>query len=567
MSSQNLTLCNLPPSTDLSCAASFLVYDWFNSQFPAWDTDQNSKNARSSRSLTNAPIPELAHGPAGMVHFKSILDPLWSAGDLASLRNEFPWALLVLSPFERFYELDPLLDDLSAASAPLVIWRPDRPTVEESARLRVNSLVSPAVQNNIGLRNGGSGLSNRGARQILTALYVLRGSLIIQGVRRSIHQEMGDLKLTQYISACLTCLASTAPARSESQPKEAEQLALRWSALLCGQEGPSGLNLYSAESQTLDWAATNLDIESGMLPGGWRPLPEPFLTTRFRNEAKSFDSASERMTHILRSLRRGDVAFVPAMTQVSQTFSGDETRLLRWRGLVEDLPSFLRWLPTFESSFAYLSATFPTSVEMLENTKKDLLAACAEPNRFLDARDRGQFDISFDGFKKGYADYYESAHEDTVHIVANREKMQTRVDSVALRNLELLSDLNLADKCCLNRVRAIGKFVQANQCNLPVREILAQQPRCYCNFNPAGSGLLAKTINRMNEAIQEGIDHFRTTLRKNRIVIIQELKSLRTDDHHAKQIAALLSRGPMIPLRQRSIDILNDIMQKHPGAF
>ena len=33
------------------------------------------------------------------------------------------------------------------------------------------------------------------------------------------------------------------------------------------------------------------------------------------------------------------------------------------------------------------------------------------------------------------------------------------------------------------------------------------------------------------------------------------------------QIASILSRGPMIPLKQKSVDILNTIMKKHPEAF
>ncbi len=567
MSSQNHILADIPPSTDLSCASSFLVYDWFQNQFPAWEPDFNPKQVTCSQSLMAATIPESAHGPKGMVHFKSILDPLWSAGDMASLRAGFPWVLLVLSPFERFYELDPALDELSAGTSQLVIWRPDRPTVEESARLRVNSLVSATKKHELGVSQGGSGFAGKGILQLLTALYVQRGSLIIQGIRHPIHKEMGNLSLTQYLAACLACLASSVTTRSEIPPQEAEKLALRWSALLCRQENRTSLNLYTGEGQTLAWAAEHMDAGGGMLLGRLQSMPEPFLTTRFRDEAKSFDAALERIQHIFRCLRRGEIAFIPAMAQIAQTFNGDDARLLRWKDLAEDLPKFLGWLPAFESSFGYLSASFRTTETELEDLKKALLAACAEPHRFLEAGERELFDGNFGKFKAGYIEYYQSAHEETVHIVSNQEKMKARVDSVALRNLELLSDLNPANKRYLSRVRAIGKFMQANQCDLPVREILDRQPHCYCNFNPAGNRLLVKSVDRMSEAIQEGIDHFRSMLRKFKMVIIQELENMSVDDHHSKQIAALLSRGPMIPLKQPSIGILNSILRKHPDAF
>jgi hypothetical protein len=568
MNSQNYTPSSPPPSTDLSCAASYLVYDWFHDQFPAWESELYPKQVTHSLSLIDASIPESAHGPKGMVHFKSILDPLWSTGDMASLRGGFSWILLVLSPFERFYELDPALDELSTGTTQLVIWRPDRPTVEESACLRVNSLVRPTMPVGTGQKNLGGSASGKGVRELLSALYIQRGSLIVQGVRHAIHQEMGDMGLTQYIAACLTCLASSVAARIAPAHQEgAENLAARWISLLSGQEDQSVCGMYTGESQILAWAGTYLDAGATMLTGRLQSMPDPFLTTQFRDETKFFDAALERMNHIMQCLRRGEIGLVPAMAQVAQTFNGDEARLLRWKGLAEDLPKFLSWLPKFESSFDYISGAFPVSEVTLENAKKSLLTACAEPQRFLDAREREDFDRTFDKFKQGYIDFYQATHEETVHIVANQEKMKARVDSVALRNLELLSDLSLADRRYLNRARAIGKFVQSNQCDLPVREILSRQPRCYCNFNPAGNRLLVNSVDRMNETIKEGIDQCRAILRRCRMVIIQELKNLSPDDHHAKQIASLLSRGPMIPLKQDSIELLNRIMKKHPEAF
>ncbi len=564
MSGQNHIPADIPASTDLSCASSFLVCDWFHGQFPAWGAEFNLKQVTSSQSLMAATIPESPQGPKGMVHFKSILDPLWSAGDMASLRAAFPWVLLVLSPFERFYELDPALDELSAGSPQLVIWRPDRPSVAESARLRVNSLVSAANPNEFGVSQAGLGGAGKGIRQLLTSLYVHRGSLIVQGVRHPIYKEMGNLSLAQYLAACLACLASSVTLQSEIEPLEAENLALKWSALLCGHEDQSGQSLYSRQSQALAWAARHIDAGDGTLLGRLQSMPEPFLTTRFRDEAKSFDTALERIQQIFRCLRNGEIAFIPAMAQVAQTFNGDEARLLRWKDLAEDLPRFLAWLPAFERAYGYLVGSFRTAETDAESHREMLLAACDEPHRFLEAAERERFDDNFSRFKAGYVEYYHSAHEEAAHILANQERMKTKVDSVALPNLELLSDLHPADKKYLIHVRAIGRFMQANQCDLPVRDILDRQPRCYCNFNPAGNRLLLRSVDRMNKTIQEGTDHCRSILRKYRKAIIQELENMSIDDPNSRQIAALLCRGPMIPLKQPAIDILNSILRRHP---
>jgi hypothetical protein len=346
-----------------------------------------------------------------------------------------------------------------------------------------------------------------------------------------------------------------------------ERSALRWAALLCGQESIAGLSLHAAKNQILAWAAADLDIPPCPLLAKLKPLPEQFVTTRFLHAARSFEAGLEHIKKIMSDLNRGEADCIGAMIRLAQIFQSDEARLLEWKDRARDAPRFPGWLPTFRQSAAYIENSLPTPVERIEEIRRELGKLCAEPHRFLEARERERFDRSFDDFKKGYIDYYYAAHEDTVHIVGNQEKMESKVDSVALRNLELLSDLNHADRSYLNRARAIGKWVQAHQCKLPVREILALHPRCYCNFNPMGSRHLAESVNQMNDAIRQGIDHFRSILRRYRMIIIQELKDMRADDHHARQIAALLSRGPMIPLKQHSIDILNAVIQKHAATF
>jgi len=359
------------------------------------------------------------------------------------------------------------------------------------------------------------------------------------------------------------------PGRGESQvrgPSE-ERLALRWAALLCGQESIAGLSLHAAKNQILAWAATNLDIQPSVLAAMRQPLPEHLVTTRFLHAARSLEVGLEHIKQIMLDLNRPEADCIGAMTRLARHFQSDESRLLEWKERARDAPQFQGWLPAFRHAAAYLENSLPTPFERLEEIRSELGKMCAEPHRFLEARERERFNHSFDDFKKGYIDYYFAAHEDTVHIVGNQERMESKVDAVALRNLELLSDINHADRSYLNRVRAIGRWVQAHQCNLPVREILAFHPRCYCDFNPMGSRHLAESVNQMNDAIRQGIDHFRSILRRSKMIIIQELRDMRIDDHHAKQIAALLSRGPMIPLKQQSIDILNAVIRRHTGSF
>lgn len=564
---QNDTFGDLSTSADLSPTLPFLVYHWFQSQFPAWKPEWDPRYQHCSQSLMGAALPEGVPGPAGIVHFKSPENPLWSGDELAALRSAYAWALLILSPQERFSELDSVIDSMSAQSSRLVIWRPDRPTAQEVARLQSTDLANRMGTGRISAQDWGLDPAAKDAHEILTGLYVRRGILLVKGARHIISQELRDSGLQSYMSACLLSLAACAPTPGETSYREAEQLALRWAALLCGQEAEPAQSAIAAENQLLAWAAHHIDTEPGMLLDRLQPLPDPFQTTRFADEVNAYDAALERVDHLFRCLRRHEISFVQAMAQVSRVFNADEGRLLRWKAITEEVHGLGDWKQAFESAFAYVSGSFPTPVDELEKIKASLLEAAAMPQRFLYARERDRFQSDFEQYKRGYIEYYGAVHENTVHIVGNQEKMKARVDSVALRNLELLSDLPGAKTTYLNDARALGKLVQAHQCDLPVHDILATRPRCHCNFNPEGSPLLVQSVDRMNETVCQGIDYFRSLLRGCRMLIIRELEVLGIDEPHSRQIAALLSQGPMIPLKQQSIDILAAVMKRHPGAF
>ncbi|MFH1572524.1 MAG: hypothetical protein ABIG68_00995 [Acidobacteriota bacterium] len=127
--------------------------------------------------------------------------------------------------------------------------------------------------------------------------------------------------------------------------------------------------------------------------------------------------------------------------------------------------------------------------------------------------------------------------------------------------------MHYASQSYLNRVRVIGRWIQANQCSLPVRQILDQSPRCYCNFNPGESRYLGDFVHQINGVIQEGIDYFRSILRACKAPIIQEIKNMGVDDQYSKQMASLFGNGPTVPLKPRSIEILNRVIRRHSTEF
>jgi hypothetical protein len=226
-----------------------------------------------------------------------------------------------------------------------------------------------------------------------------------------------------------------------------------------------------------------------------------------------------------------------------------------------------QWLPTFQKSREYLNVAFPLGREEIDNARLSLLQSIAESYRFLDAQARQEFDEQYLKFKKSYMDVYYLLHEDALHVVSGLKKEEIKIDPVSLRNLDLLSGLQYTDKSYLNRVKLLAKWVQRNQCNMPVRQILERYPRCYCNFNPSSQQQPSDSAAQISGIINDGIDYFRSTLRRFGPMIMVELKSQKTDDSTLQTITALLGDDPMAPLKPQTIKLLNRIIQKYPNDF
>jgi len=543
-----------------------MFFEWLQNQVPSWKPDTSPKYQRSSQSIPSS-IPGLENGPLGFVHLKSVADSLWSEEDLSSLKEDpAQWILLILSPLERYYELDSSLQEMAANLPNLLIWRPDCPTAGEAERLHALTLTSPEER---------SREAEYEIRRILDSVFAGRGKLITGTKEWRIADEIGSQQLQPYLAGKLRKLvlnstavpATTAPPEDGSKFPRDEKTALHWAALLSGLDGIRGVDLSSATEQLLAWWATNLDLDPGLSVGDWPEVPESFLTTKFSEELRFFNTCLDQLRPLLGQLRNGETELRHAMRQVAIAFSRQETRLRRWRRLLDRLPSLMQWLPSYAHAQSYLSGVYPTDRVVLEQNRENLLSAMRAPIRFMDPAERDRFDREFLEFKKGYSDYYCALHEGSRQFGGKQEGVDLKLDSVSLMNLERLSTLAHSNKSYLNRVRIIGKWIQANRCPLPAREILDSHPRCYCNFDPIGGKNPSELANQVNGIIQEGIDYFRKSLRGCSSIIIQELKSQGVDDRHARQIAALLSHGPMIPLHARSIEVLNRMIDKHRRPF
>lgn len=350
---------------------------------------------------------------------------------------------------------------------------------------------------------------------------------------------------------------NAAPVFTEDK-SDAEAKACHWAGLLTGNPRLSSGSLEFAREHVLEWFSRSRTEVFEQLAN----LPYCLQTTRFWSALKRLESAWNLLSAAAEELRSGALPFCETMKRVEQIFGEDQKRLLDWKLGLENLAEFARWLPGFIEAREYLAAAFPLGRENVDRLRRSLLQSLDDPAFLLNPKGRGEFDARFLEFKKNYIDSYFLLHEDALHVTAG-----VKVDSAALRSLDLLSGLHYADKGYLDRVKLLAKWIQHHQCKLPLNQILEIYPRCYCNFNPCSRQQPVDSAAQINALIREGLDYFRGILCRCAHLILPELKVLPADDESVKQIKAALSGEPWIPLSGQTIKLLNRIIAKNSSEF
>ncbi len=549
-----------------------LLYDWIHSEISAWKPDVGSRYELSSQSL-EVQLPEGEKRLAGLVYFKSEHDPFWTEEDFQVLEaSRYYWILLILSPLESSNDSDDSLKEFASRLARVLIWRPDRPTMSEVGRLQELSSRHPALGSASAFETSAGARVQ--TRRILRRLYVDRGQLINSEDLWSIGGEIESRSLSKYLSAHLSALAATEselppdlpPAREVADIENKDRMQIIAASLVGLDEDRVG-DSQLVRNRLLEWWTGVKETEAALLSTKSESLPDSLMTTSFWNEVKPVRNHLQTVKPCFECLRSAEAPLSDSLAEVLRSFGGERERLLEWRDRLIDLAGLARWLPGYEHTKDYVLAAFPLGQNVLDQLRAHLLELISQPHRFIKAAEREKYDREFLEFKRGYIDYYQSVHEEALNLLSDSKEAERKVDARALQNLELLSNLLYTNKSFLNRVRILGKWILHNQCPLPVREILERYPRCYCNFNPAGNRELAESAAQINGMIHEGIEYFRDALRKCSLVVIEDVKSFKVDVFHARQIAALLSHGPLDSLKPRTVEILNKIIERHSSDF
>jgi hypothetical protein len=544
---------------DLQLQFPLMLYDWIHSQIPSWNPELSPKYQRQSQSLF-ARIPEAEDSPGGVVYFKHMSDPLWSTEDLAALRESgAAWALLVLSPFDRQPDLMPAIRQLFGCWDRMIAWQPDIPTLLETDRLQRLAAAAGSFDPE---ERRARRRARTEAHRLMDSLYVERGFLIRASADNGTQRETITGSVSGALSRSLLAMVSHDRALPQGTRGTAlnARTAIRWASLVSGMELEPGSGFTPAERSLLAWWDARIEVDGNALVAKLHALPESLLTTQLWDEIHFFESSLDLLKATFHRLKNREISLLDAMEHVANDFGNDEARVVRWRLTLENLAGLARWLPAFEHARDYILGAFPTQSDAIDGIRNSLLEIMSRPHGFITAAERARFDERFVGFKRQYADLYQSLHQEALGSIGSR------VDTTALRNLELLSSLHRADRSWLERVRLIARWAQRNQCDLPVADILERYPRCYCNFVPAAKQHLNDPVFQINAIVQQGLEQHRAQLRNHSKTIIEGLKTAEVATQVARQIASILSHGPLIPLTPQSAEILNRVLKPRPPA-
>ena len=334
-------------------------------------------------------------------------------------------------------------------------------------------------------------------------------------------------------------------------------------ALLTGMEDLTGKHADEVERRVLEWWESGPEGDCRMLAGKLSSLPESFMTVAFQNSTRGFAASMTAVCAAFDRYRRHELTFPEAMSHIGLQLSIERNESRSWRDTMDCLVALMRWQPVYERTCDYVRGALPTGDPDTDRMRSSLQEMTNQPHRFLEPSGRAAFDKAFSEFRSRYQEIYCRAHDETVRDGPESAEELPGVDRTALRNLELLSRLVRADREPLARVRAVLAWRRTQRCQLSVRTILEDSPRCCCNFIPGASLNVQASAPRLNQTIHEGIERLRAWLREYRRAIITDLESEGADESDSRQVAALLSQGSMVQLRPRTIEVLNSVLRRH----
>jgi hypothetical protein len=123
-----------------------------------------------------------------------------------------------------------------------------------------------------------------------------------------------------------------------------------------------------------------------------------------------------------------------------------------------------------------------------------------------------RFNLLWREFHGRYTEHYAKLHDEALHDDNRREQVEALTRSDEWREFEALSQLRLVNRRYWDETTAMLEVARRAECELPVRELLADYPLCACRFRFASAEALARLTQEIRDVVERGRAAYRRTL-------------------------------------------------------
>jgi hypothetical protein len=243
-------------------------------------------------------------------------------------------------------------------------------------------------------------------------------------------------------------------------------------------------------------------------------LPDSGLTTRAGKLAadvrRTFGEAADVVEAALGS---DDAPLEDILQRVADIFASSPEEHARAVEQLDALRIYVEGIALRETSRDYLVLAEPTGVEEIESARRELLNLAEDPHTLFDADSRARFDLLWQAFRDRYAAHYAAAHDLAVGAQGQHGGALDEFTCAApWREFEALAALPFVDPLPWREASRLAARVSVSRCALPVRELLATQPRCACAFRLAGAAEHNDALVRLEDLTGRGRAIYRRAL-------------------------------------------------------
>jgi len=241
-------------------------------------------------------------------------------------------------------------------------------------------------------------------------------------------------------------------------------------------------------------------------------LPSEALTTRAWNIATAVRKSFGSSAHAVEAVLAGDVSLEEGLQRVADAFLDSPETFARSAAQFTDLSAYTSGFRDRARALAYLSAAEPTAEDEIESVRRELAKIADDLNGFFDAGKRARFSLLWREFFTRYTEHYAAIHDRTMGAARDGSAIAEVIRGEGWREFEMLAQLPIVNRQPWADAEKLLKRATAARCDLPVRPLLSEQPRCACSFRLREAPAIARLPQDLEAIAEAGSAAYRRTL-------------------------------------------------------